>query len=100
MAQLDNATDSDSGEQGFKSLRAGHFLGIPPFFGGIPKKLSAKYPKGFEGDRAERSEVKTSRRDVFRESVADSYSAKHAAVSEKSGFGNRNLLRAGQKRLN
>ena len=24
MAQLANATDSDSGEQGFKSLRAGH----------------------------------------------------------------------------
>ncbi len=24
VAQLDNATDSDSGEQGFKSLRAGH----------------------------------------------------------------------------
>ena len=24
MAQLDNATDSDSGERGFKSLRAGH----------------------------------------------------------------------------
>lgn len=25
MAQLDNATDSDSGEREFKSLRAGHF---------------------------------------------------------------------------
>ena len=24
VAQLDNATDSDSGERGFKSLRAGH----------------------------------------------------------------------------
>ena len=80
MAQLDNATDSDSGEQGFKSLRAGHFLGIPQR--GIPKKLSAQYPKGFEGDRTERSEVKTSPRDVFRESVADSYRSVHAAVSE------------------
>ena len=25
VAQLDNATDSDSGDRGFKSLRAGHF---------------------------------------------------------------------------
>ena len=46
------------------------------------QKLSAQYPKGFEGDRAERSEVKTSQCDVFRESVADSYSSVHAAVSE------------------
>ncbi len=72
MAQLDNATDSDSGDRGFKSLRADHFLGIP--FWGIPKKLSAQNLKGFEGDRAERSEVKMSQCDIFRESADDIFS--------------------------
>ena len=64
MAQLDNATDSDSGDRGFKSLRAGQNLWgtkVAPH-----KFLSDQCPLGFEGDRAERSEVKTSQCDVFR----------------------------------
>ena len=36
---------------------------------------------GLEGDRAERSEVKTSQRDVFRESVEETQGAAHAASS-------------------
>ncbi len=31
VAQLDNATDSDSGEREFKSLRAGHKIKGAPF---------------------------------------------------------------------
>ena len=36
--------------------------------------------KGIEGDRAERSEVKTCRRHVFRESAAETCDEKHAAT--------------------
>ena len=64
VAQLDNATDSDSGDRGFKSLRAGQNLWGTNV---VPHKfLSAQCPLGFEGDRARRRRVKTSLCDVFR----------------------------------
>lgn len=49
VAQLDNATDSDSGEWGFKSLRVGqknkrHLLVSFVF-------CNTKKPRGFEADR-------------------------------------------------
>ena len=48
MAQLDNATDSDSGDRGFKSLWAGqNNNGYPKW---VPVIIR---PKGFEGERAE-----------------------------------------------
>ena len=55
VAQLDNATDSDSGEWGFKSLRVGqknkrHPLRCFLFF-------IYKEKKGFEADRKENSPV-------------------------------------------
>ena len=47
MAQLDNATDSDSGDRGFKSLWAGqNNNGYPKW---VPVIIR---PKGFEGERA------------------------------------------------
>ena len=46
MAQLDNATDSDSGDRGFKSLWAGqNNNGYPKW---VPVIIR---PKGFEGER-------------------------------------------------
>ena len=50
VAQLDNATDSDSGEWGFKSLRAGQKR--TPY--GVSFLVC---PKGFEADRKENAHV-------------------------------------------
>ena len=41
---------------------------------------------GFEGDRAEQSEVKTVRRTVFRESVEDVMTVIHAAKNGAGGI--------------
>ena len=56
VAQLDNATDSDSGEWGFKSLRVGQkikdtIVVVPFVF------CNTKKPRGFEADRKENSPV-------------------------------------------
>ena len=49
--------------------------------------------KGFEGDCAEQSEVKTSQCDVFKKRADDSYSCAHAAKSEiKPVFMNKVLV--------
>lgn len=49
VAQLDNATDSDSGEWGFKSLRVGQK--IKNTLCGVFYFLYTKKTKGFEADR-------------------------------------------------
>lgn len=54
MAQPDNATDSDSGEWGFKSLRAGqkitaHFLCCYFLFAYNPKEFGKMLRKSFNG---------------------------------------------------
>ena len=56
VAQLDNATDSDSGEWGFKSLRVGQKIKdtiVVVSFAFCNTKKS----KGFEADRKENSPV-------------------------------------------
>ena len=55
VAQLDNATDSDSGEWGFKSLRVGQK--IKNILCGVFYFLYTKKTKGFEADRKENSPV-------------------------------------------
>ena len=87
MAQLDNATDSDSGDRGFKSLRADHNRRGTRR---APLLLwSAKYPKGFEA-----SVKKTVRGTVFSERADETFPIALNPTSEMEALGTANVLRA------
>ena len=91
VAQLDNATDSDSGDRGFKSLRADQITGeyfkrvLPLLFGLLSIRRDLKA-----------SVKKTCRWHVFSESVAETHSCAHTATSEHEVLKSRNVLRADQ----
>ena len=57
----------------------------------MPFLFGDKERRGFEGDRAERSEVKTSQCDVFRESVDGTYGGDTRRIKRCRCFRNNKL---------